>query len=157
MHEKATEGVKMTVIAWDGKTLAVDKQITCGDFAVSGTKIRQLEDGTILAWGGHIDTGLIVAEWYEKGADPEKFPISRTEDDVWGELIVVTPERLCFGYCQGHVPTSYNYPMAWGGPGRYAAMAAMLCGRSATVAIEITNQICADCGFGVDYYVANSD
>ena len=141
----------MTVIAWDGKFLAVDKQINNGESKFSGTKIKRLEDGTLLAWNGIIDAGNILVDWYENGADKEKFPF-KVEDKALADLVVVSPEGKVFCYCQSAFPHTFDSPfMAWG-IGRDAAMGAMEMGSGAILAVKIASKYVDGCGFGVDYF-----
>lgn len=63
----------MTVIAWDGCTLAADKRASSGGIARTVTKIERHE-GCLIAMTGCWDTGAEMREWFKAGADPEKFP-----------------------------------------------------------------------------------
>lgn len=47
----------MSVIVWDGETLAADRQATCAGLRYTAQKIGRLEDGSLLAWTGQQDTG----------------------------------------------------------------------------------------------------
>ena len=142
----------MTIIAWDTRTIAADKQINCGDAKYPGSKCRQLEDGTILAWAGCIDAGLILAQWYEDGADPEKFPFD-VKDKALADLIVVTPDGRCFSYCQAPYPVEHTAFAAWGSSIQ-AALCCMELGAGAVKAVEVVSKYSTGCGFGVDSYRA---
>lgn len=65
--------VDVSVIAWDGRTLAADKQATSNGVRFTTTKIRRLPSGDVLAWTGDEDHAHMVAKWYEDGADPGKW------------------------------------------------------------------------------------
>lgn len=60
----------ITVIAWDGHTLAADKMACCGDTAVTCTKLRRVED-KVFAWCGGRGEGprahRLVSRWRRQG------------------------------------------------------------------------------------------
>src|SRR6185436_21137093 len=84
----------MSVVVWDGKTLAADRQVTVCGLGRRGSKITQLEDGTVLAFTGGLENGLAVARWYKEGADPKRWPTSQTDKEFWSRLIVASRDCL---------------------------------------------------------------
>lgn len=60
----------MTVVAWDGKSLAVDKQATCADMRMTTTKACRLQQGDVvalvfdrfMAWGSGRDFAMGAME-----------------------------------------------------------------------------------------------
>lgn len=143
----------MSVIAWDGKTLAADRQMTNQGLKRTCSKMRLLKDGTILAWVGVQDVGLALANWYEAGRLPEQWPSEAQKDkDDWTSLIVVRPDRSLLVYERYGEPIEIlDAFMAWGS-GRDFAIAAMVMSADARRAVEITCQFSADCGMGVEAY-----
>lgn len=140
----------MTVIARDGKTLAVDRQGTNCGMRFSATKLFQLEDGTVLAGTGVLGAVHRMKQWYENGADVSNYPDCQKTSDDWGRLIVVKPDgSVCYYEGQSVAIPSEDVPAAWGS-GRDFAIGAMLAGADARRAVEITNQVAIDCGLGVD-------
>jgi len=140
----------MTVIAWDGKTLAADRQGTnCGG-KFAATKLFRLDDGTLLAGTGTLAAVLVMRDWYIAGADTSQYPECQKSSDDWARLVVVKPGGVVF-YYEGlpvAIP-SESVPAAWGS-GRDFALGAMLAGADARRAVEITNMVSIDCGLGVD-------
>lgn len=139
----------MTVIAWDGKTLAADKRSTNAGLITTTTKLRRVREA-ILAWTGDHDSGEMMARWYETDlADPAKFPECQKDKDGWARLIVCTTVGV-FYYDRYPVAIKMEDPfMAWGS-GRDFALAAMHCGRPAAEAVRIACLFENGCGNGVD-------
>lgn len=97
-----------------------------------------------------MSTGQIMANWYEAGADLEKYPICQRDKDDWSRLIVVKPRGLVVVYEQW--PTGFHPEdkfLAFGS-GRDYAMGAMAMGADARRAVEIASHFCTSCGMGVD-------
>ncbi len=146
----------MSVVAWDGKALAVDRQYSVGDTRYEGIKSKRLSTGTVLAWTGSAASGAALMAWYEAGAKAETFPACQKDKDRWGRLIAVTPlhpdsVEIC-EYESEPVPILHCAPfLAWG-VGREVALGVMAMGGSAVIAVEIASKYVSGCGFGVDSY-----
>lgn len=141
----------MSVVVWDGRTIAADCQATNGSLKFRISKMRRLTDGTVLAWTGIHPCGLAVARWYEDGAKREDWPASQNKDD-WSTLVVVLPNGRAFSY--ERFPEAIDVldlPAAWG-CGSEFALGAMAMGADARKAVEIASQFSAGCGFGVEAY-----
>ena len=141
----------MTVIAWDGKTLAADRMAVWSGMQATVSKIRRIETGEILAWSGSQDCGLILADWYECGADPTKWPDFQKDKDDWTRLIIARKDGIhC--YEQHLIPLRFdNLFLAWGS-GRDYAMGAMAMGADAIKAVQIASQFDTGCGNGVEHF-----
>lgn len=142
----------MSVVAWDGKTLAADCQATNHGFKWKSPKIFRLESGEVAAFTGQPDTGLLMLEWYRNGRKREEWPDSQTNDS-WSRLIVAHLDKSVtvfeqFGFMQNFKDAPY---MAWGA-GRDFALGALAKGATAEEAVEIANQFSDSCGFGVESY-----
>lgn len=138
----------MTVIAWDGKTLAADRQSTCGEIRLIKTKLRRLDNGLVAATAGDSDSGLVLLEWLENGSDPDKWPAFQNTAD-WVILIVWKNGKV-YAYNQRCVPMLVEDPyMAWGS-GSAFALGALAMGATAAQAVEAANKHCTSCGFGFD-------
>jgi ATP-dependent protease HslVU (ClpYQ) peptidase subunit len=137
----------MTVIAWDGKTLAADRRVTTGDGAITtGTKIWRLDDA-LVGYAGDGHTGRELLAWWKEGADPKDFPASAREDKA--SLVVVRRTGI-EQYVSGPQPFHpENERMAWG-CGRDFALAVLALGHDARRAVEIASELSAYCGNGVD-------
>jgi len=77
----------MSVVVYDGKMLAADSMGITGNVKSRNSKIRRLDDGTILAWVGTYVYGELIAQWYENGAHEEDWP-SFQQGENWAYLIV---------------------------------------------------------------------
>lgn len=137
----------MTVIAWDGKTLASDKRmITGGGICRTVTKIERFGDSLIGITGG-LDVAIEMREWFKAGAHPESFPESARKDT--STLIVITADGVS-AYASGPFPVPMECTQAAFGSGRDFAEAAMYLGHSARVGVEIACALQSDCGNGID-------
>lgn len=146
----------MTVIAWDGHTLAADKRMGT-EYPRTVRKIRRLASGELVGVTGSFDQGLVLMQWYEAGAVPAKFPAFQADAEKNSELIIVRRD--------GVVCSLSNQPIAMPmenlqhaiGSGRDFAAAAMHLGKTAAEAVAITNLLCASCGNGIDTLTLEQD
>lgn len=142
----------MSVVAFDGKTLAADRQATNSGLIFTASKVFRLDDGTLLGITGNIGSATAMIEWYKSGAQPADFPKWQENKDKWSRLIVVTPDGRCFWYEEFPYPSPLiEPPMAWGA-GQDFAMGAMMAGADARRAVEITNEACDSCSRGVEAF-----
>jgi ATP-dependent protease HslVU (ClpYQ) peptidase subunit len=141
----------MTVIAWDGKILAADKQATYGIFRKVGTKIYRLSSTEIIAVCGCSGTSQRMIEWYKNGAKTEDWPEELQNSDDWSNIIVANKDSV-FWYDRQPYPLYLQQPfMAWG-VGADFAMGALEMGADSIRAVEIASKHCEGCGFGVDWF-----
>ena len=139
----------MTVVAWDGTTLAADKMTSFGGLHGTTTKVYRIRDMLVSGCGM---TALIqeMVQWVENGCIPEQFPPQQRDPKECVSLLVVRKGGLVHQY------ESTPYPLVlhnrqWAiGSGRDFAMAAMYLGKTAREAVEIASVLCNDCGNGVD-------
>lgn len=137
----------MTVIAWDGRTLAADKRATSGGgIARTVTKIMR-HGAQLLAITGEFDTGAEMRQWFIDGAVPADFPAKAREDK--STLIVVDSAGIRSYACGPHAMWIEQERCAWGG-GRDFAEAAMWLGYSARKGVEAACNFQTDCGNGID-------
>lgn len=139
----------MTVIAWDGKTLAADRRMCVGNTIKSTTKIRR-RGGELLAIAGNLSIGMELLAWYEEGAEPAKWPASNRDLDKGASLMVVRPDMTVWRY--ESTPYAFKIEGAFCafGCGEESAMVAMACGLTAKDAVEMTARFNTGCGNGVD-------
>lgn len=149
----------MTVIAWDGRTLAADKQVSASGIVYKADKLYKFsinEDGVMteyLAAGiGYLDASSELLEWCKRGFKYHDFPATLgtvASQSYAGSLFVVNKH----GYWR-HFHNSPCVPEQNGryaaGSGAMAAMAILEDGGSATKAVEIACKVCEGCGMGVD-------
>lgn len=139
----------MTVIAWDGNTLAADRKATSGDYQFAVTKIKRLRSGELIATCDNTASGLVMIKWYENGADKDKFPESQKGDD-WSLTLIVGTDRSLRIYEKFPEPIIIEEPFTAIGSGREYALAAMAMGADAKTAVEIACRFSPGCGLGVD-------
>ena len=138
----------MTVIAWDGKSIAADRRSERGEITGTVLKLFSGRDGYTLATCGTLTKGLILMEWFNKGADREKWPEFQSTNDCNNVIVARKGELLI--YCQDSIPlTVLDKFSAWGSGGEFA-IGAMEMGATAEEAVLATNKHCASCGHGVD-------
>jgi ATP-dependent protease HslVU (ClpYQ) peptidase subunit len=138
----------MTVIAWDGKTLAADKRATTAGLARTVTKIFRHEK-SIIGFSGSLDQGLEMVAWFRSGADSKNFPASQRDKDDWVTFVVVDAEGVSF-FERTPQPCKVEDSTWATGSGRDFAIAAMYCGKSACEAVEIACKFETGCGNGID-------
>ena len=141
----------MTVIAWDGHTLAADKMTSFGGLHATTSKIHRLADGRLLAGCG--PTALIqeMKYWIARGADPATFPAAqRVASDSCSMLVVELDGSLLQYETTAYPLRIENRQWALGSGRDFAAMAMRL-GTSAAEAVILTADLCHDCGNGVDW------
>jgi ATP-dependent protease HslVU (ClpYQ) peptidase subunit len=140
----------MTVIVWDGKTLAADKQATIGDLRRTTCKIIQWR-GHLCAFAGHTAVGLLLFEWWKNGQKPGEFPRDlQMDDEKATSFWVITPKRETYSWEFTHVPIRV-YDEKWAfGSGRDLAIGAMEMGADARRAVEVASKHNVACGGGID-------
>jgi ATP-dependent protease HslVU (ClpYQ) peptidase subunit len=139
----------MTVIAWDGRTLAGDKQTSFGGLHGTSTKVHRI-DGNLVGCCGNAALIQEMLMWFRNGADPEKFPENQKDTDTCATVLVVTKDRQILQYESSPYPIRIENEFWAVGSGRDYAMAAMLLGHPAAEAVECANHLDTTCGNGVD-------
>jgi hypothetical protein len=135
----------VTVIAWDGKTLAADRYSEQGYVRGERTKIRRLADGRLVGAAGRTSISLEVIAWLENGGLPSDYPASARGDDA--AVIVVNTDGKAVIYDCGPVPLHIEgrkYVAI--GSGAEAAMAAMYLGCDAVRACHVAGAVVVRCG-----------
>jgi len=145
----------VTVIAWDGKTLSADKQATTCDMQITVTKIKKINDGSIVAWTGTHEQGIVLAKWYEDGSDPKKYPEFQKTDD-WTCLIVAKNINNVFVYHKLPIGQRVEDDFVAWGSGRDYAMAVMEMGGDSEKAVLVASKFDVNCGNGVDSFVVST-
>lgn len=138
----------MTVIVWDGTTLAADRLATSQGHKAIVDKLFRLNDGGLGAYMGCPTHGNMLLDWYNKGADPEKWPKPPIGPDDNAHLVVVKTDGFVYMF-EGPVPFKL-YDRQWaGGVGRAYAVGAMAMGANAMVAASVACTHHAGCGQGI--------
>lgn len=136
----------MTIIAWDGETLAADKQSTFANMRVTATKINRMPNGSLFAASGETSMCKALRYWYENGADLDKWP---DKDKACSVLVIEKGPRILY-YDAGPHPVEIEERFCAMGSGRDYAIAAMYLGHSAREAVALASHFDASCGRGID-------
>lgn len=139
----------MTVVAWDGRTLAADKMTSFGGLHATTTKVHQV--GKLLVSGcGNTAVLAEMLNWVRQGSKPEDFPNSQRDVAGNASLLVVQEDGSLLQYEHTPYPLRIDNKQWAIGSGRDFAVMAMHLGKSARDAVELTSIFCTDCGNGVD-------
>lgn len=139
----------MSVVAWDGKTLAADRRASYGNLILTTTKIFRVRDH-LCGYTGEADAGSEVLEWFRSGASPSIFPPRQRETDRFATLLVVAPDGVVMKYERTPYPVRFEDRLIASGSGRDFALMAMRLGKTATEAVQLTMEFDCNCGNGVD-------
>lgn len=143
----------MSIVAWDGKSLAADKQATNTGLRHLTTKLRRGNQcRLVFAYTGDQDSAEGMVKWFEDGAEADKFPAYQNDKERWARLIVASDGGLVLYERTPHPIPVLDPFMAWGA-GRDYAMGAMACGKTAREAVEIAMRFDISCGLGIDEIV----
>ena len=138
----------MSVIVWDGKTLATDRAALSGSIHHRIVKAWRHE-GAILTGTGSVKRIHEMVEWYKRGVDTP-FPEGQKTSN-WCHFIVVDEHGLK-RYEQSPIPIEHGFNSCAFGSGQDLAYGALAMGASAEQAVEIANQYSRNCGHGVDIF-----
>lgn len=137
----------MTVLCWDGMTLAADKLACSGTSKGTVTKIFNV-DGVLVGFAGALSIGRAMLDWYSNGAIPADFPMYGEDDDAI--LIAIKPDKVVSLYEKTPYPILLEDTRCAFGSGEEAALVAMACGCNAREAVEMVSRYNISCGNGVD-------
>lgn len=139
----------MTVIIWDGKTLAADRMASDNYVKINAsTKISRVR-GHLVAAAGPAATSREMLAWFIAGAIPAEFPPSlRDLSNI--DMLVITPQSEILLYQNTPYPIKMEGSVYALGCGKEAALAVVMLGYDALKAVEIASRICDGCGNGAD-------
>ena len=141
----------MTVIVWDGKTLAADRQIGYGGATRATTKIFRV-GSTLVGFSGNASIAMQVLQWLKDGAQADKYPnTSDPENDSVLTTIIITSDGRVSQLERTPYPINLSdndfYCIGAGADFAYGALAM---GATAREAVEVANKYSQYCGHGVD-------
>lgn len=141
----------MTVIAWDGRTLAADKRTSFGGAHATTTKVHRLASGELVAGVGNTAQISEMLAWLAGSRDPATYPADaqRKPDDCVSMLVVQLDGTLHQYEHTAHPIVIENRQWSIGSGGDFAMMAMHL-GKTAVEAVELASLFCSNCGNGVD-------
>jgi ATP-dependent protease HslVU (ClpYQ) peptidase subunit len=139
----------MTVIAWDGHTLAADKRAGT-DMPRTVTKIYLARNGSLVGFTGFAHGDMEMLAWFNNGAKPDDFPQIHRDEAKSSHMLEITPEGQIRTYANGPYPATLEDKFHAMGSGRDFAMAAMHLGQTAEQAVAVAIALSAGCGNGID-------
>ena len=145
----------MTIIAWDGKTLAADRMATNCGYGRTVTKIFRVPAG-LVGFAGDGSRAMALLQWFKDGANPATYPEFQKEGDCVGVLMVGNDGRG-YGYSHTPYPTPQEDPFDAIGSGRDYALAVMHLGFDAVKAVEVASALDCNCGKGIDVLTLGSE
>lgn len=140
----------MTVIAWDGNSLAADKLSTDGTARSTTTKIQRTPDGELIGACGAAAACREIVAWYLDGAKPETFPPTQRVESTAAWLLIIASDRGVHYVQTSPHPMRYEDERFAIGSGRDFAIAAMFLGKNAREAVEVACALTTCCGQGID-------
>lgn len=143
----------MTTVAWDGTTLAVDRQATFGNSISTARKLHEVGE-YVAAIGGRVDHIYTTLEWIAAGCKLEERP--QLLDGIMGITVHLRTKRayVIEGVRPYMVAVRDKYVAV--GSGQDFAIAAMHLGLDAAAAIRFTSKFDAYTGRGVDKWSKRS-
>lgn len=144
----------MTVLAWDGISLAADKQATEGGLRHLTTKIKRIEKGKfkgyLMGGAGCTSQANMMMSWFESGANAQYFPQYQDTEELSAQLLVIAPTGEILRFDFNPIPIVFNDDFYALGNGRDVALGAMAMGATAEIAVKVASDLCSGCGMGVD-------
>lgn len=138
----------MTVIAWDGKTLAADKAASNCGWKNTVTKIYSVPGGMV-GFSGDSDAAHDLLEWFRAGRVAANYPKCQSSDSRASAVFISETGQLMV-YDKSANPNLYEQPFYALGSGRDYALATMYLGFDARRAVEVACAMDSDCGNGID-------
>ena len=138
----------MSVIAWDGKTLAADRFAEMCGISGEAQKLFLLPSNEVVGFTGPLAGGMELLALYRVDRLISHWPESQKGDD-WSRLVVGKMNGTVVYYekSPAEIPI-YGKQLAWGS-GQDFALTAMSLGQDAALAVSVTNLLCSTCGHGV--------
>ncbi len=139
----------ITIVCWDGKTLAADRRVTSGHTISTTTKIFRTKDG-IIGFAGCASGINAFLAWFNNTRDAMNFPEILYDPDygVFALFINQQKEIWEFDYnCSPYLLTAKYVAI---GSGDETALACMACGKTSAEAVKIVSKLNSSCGNGID-------
>jgi hypothetical protein len=137
----------MTVIAFDGTTLAADRRCTRGGTVYATLKVHRVGD-LLVGLSGGSDFCVAFLEWFKAGRPRDAFPETQKHDDYACALVIEGGKA--FTYDRTPFPVPMLEPIVAIGSGREVALGAMTAGATAAEAVLIASRWMDCCGNGID-------
>lgn len=148
----------MSIIAYDGKTISADSQMTFAGQKLKALKLHRPNKYTILGFVGEVSLGNKLINWFNQGQNEDDYPISAIQDQdailialtkTKNNKIDKTGKQTCLFYINSHTPITVAEPyMAWGS-GAHFAIGAMANGANSKQAATIACKHSEGCGLPI--------
>lgn len=138
----------MSVVVWDGKSLACDRGVTDGVTLWEYAKLRMFKDYAIAGIGNQTDVKRLM-DWYVAGAHPAAYPTGISSADIF-----VARGNTLYHFEKSPYPLHYGDTKVAFGTGKDFAFGALAMGATAAQAVEVACKFSTTCGHGVDVYEA---
>jgi 20S proteasome alpha/beta subunit len=140
----------MTVIAFDGKTMAADR-MSGNQWTSYGrsTKIAKV-DGHLIGGAGVAAVSREFIDWFRSGRVPSDYPAGMKDKDDSTTMLVITPCGVVNVYQRSPMPMVHDNTWYAIGSGQEVAAAVMHVGYDAVKAVEVACAVCTGCGGGID-------
>lgn len=139
----------MTIVAWDGKTLAADRMTSYGNTPVRRDlpkvfRVRRPGDGRVFLYGACGSSADTYAYW--------QWLLGKCAQPTFKDLgILMVDDTRQVWVCDERLMWEPHCAQTWGiGSGVDYALGAMAAGASAREAVLIASRLCNTCGMGVD-------
>lgn len=139
----------MTTIAYDGRTLAADKQSTVHGIADRVTKIFRVPGGAVAFAGSGLHAARLL-EWFRRNRPVDQWPAPKNEDQSADALFIAGDGQILMYSGESSTPTPSESSFVAMGSGRDFALAAMHLGHDARQAVEVAIALDINSGLGVD-------
>jgi len=139
----------MTIVAWDGKTLAADRAATNCGYRRTLTKIFRVPGG-LVGFAGDGSRAMALLEWFRAGCKPDEYPAFQRDAETAVGNIFVTNEGESLTYLYTPYPERRLDRFDAIGSGRDYALAAMHLGCDAKQAVQVACALDNGCGNGID-------
>lgn len=139
----------MTTIAWDGKTLAADRNSVYSDIRRTDNKIHRCGE-YVYGASGCIPELVLVAEWLTRGASDTDRPYMQGIPAVFGLAIHASTRRAFVVQGVRPVLTPVLDPFTATGSGAAFAISAMYFGKCARDAVQFASVYDVYTGGSVD-------
>lgn len=148
----------MTILVFDGTTLAADKMAESSGYARTVRKIFKL-DGHLLGISGDLSRGLELLAWWaasDNGTKLDGFP--KTDDEERHSFMwVVKPDGTIMCYEETAFPCVFEDKTFAAGCARDLAIGAMAMGADAVKAVQVAIDNEIHCGNGIDTLTLGGD
>lgn len=146
----------MTILVFDGTTLAADKMAENNGYGRTVRKIFKVADH-MLGITGTFSLGLEKIAWWSKsmGADLNNYPKGTEHEN--SHLWVVKPDGTILCYEESPIPCVFEDKTFAAGCARDVALGAMAMGADAVRAVQVAIDTDIHCGNGIDTLTLGGD